>query len=343
MCSLKSILIIRLSAMGDVILTTPLLRILKTQLPGVQIDFLVKQKYVSLIKTNPNIHHVFAFRSISGLIEYRDFIRKLRSTRYDVLVDLQVSLRSRLLSLFIKNRKTIRYKPARWKRFLLVHLHRDMYKDSQPVSLRYIDSVCPLGVKDDGRGAELFMDVKAASVVMKRLAGLGLVQTDKVVVMAPGAGRATKRWPEKFYAEVGNFFNNKGFRVILAGGMDDRRVCTSIADAMDTFPWNFAGEFSLQETAGLLTVSDLIISNDTGLMHMGAAFGKRIVALFGPTTCHLGFTPFRTLSTVVERALSCRPCSYHGTDKCPKGHFRCMNEISSKDVIRAAENLLTRG
>ena len=126
----------------------------------------------------------------------------------------------------------------------------------------------------------------------------------------------------------------------MTGGEADREVCKEVGDRMTKQPVNFAGQFSLQVTAALLDRAELLITNDTGVMHMATGLGIPLVALFGPTTRRLGFFPFRSSSKVVEKMLDCRPCSYHGTAGCPLGHFHCMVRIDPDEVIRSAEELL---
>ena len=333
---LKRILIIRLSAMGDVLLTTPLVRSVKARYPEARIDFLVKEDYAPLLRTNRHLDNLLLFSPESGFFEIRRILQKIRETEYDAILDLQVNLRSLIFRAFSGARRRIHHRPDRWRRFLLVHFGRGLQSVFQPVPLRFFDSISSLNVEDDGGGLDLIVEEGAKQTAVSVL-GEG-----RRIALAPGASRFTKRWPAEGFAEVGAHFQEKGNKVVLLGGEDDRDVCEEVARRMQKAPLNVAGRFLLQETAAAIAGSDLLISNDTGLMHMGAALRKPVVAVFGPTTAHLGFAPFRTSSVVVERPLSCRPCSYHGTERCPKGHFKCMEEIQSMDVIRAAESLLQR-
>ena len=336
------ILVVRFSAMGDVLLTTPLVRMLRKRFPDAPIDFLVKAPYEPLLRTNVHLNHILTFSAEKGFPEWIRILRRIRATTYDTIIDLQANFRSRLLRLFAKGRITIPYRPPRWRRFLLVHFRINTYKETKSVALRFLDLVSVLGVEDDGKGLELWVEEKAKHSVASHLKKRGYQEGEKIIALAPGAGRKTKRWPTEKYADTGNHFSRIGYRVVLLGGRGDGDVCEEVAQKMDSRAWNFAGQFSLQETAALLLQSKLLVSNDTGAMHMAAAVGKPVVAIFGPTTRHLGFMPFRASCTVIEKSLPCRPCSYHGTDACPKGHFRCMREIESSDVIRAAEGLVKK-
>ncbi len=337
---LKKILVIRLSAMGDVLLTTPLLRLLKKKFPETEIDFLVKQEYSSLISTNPYIHQMQIFSQANGFFEFIRICLRMRNLRYDGIIDLQVNVRSFFLRILSNAKWKVRYKPWRWKRFFLVHFHRNYYKTELPVPLRFLSVLLPWGIQDDGLGLELIVDEKTRSMTISCMKKREIRLTDKIIALAPGASKMTKRWPSEDFAAVGNYFMNRNYKVVLVGGDQDRQVCEEVTKAMGLLPEDFSGQLTLQETAALIAESDILITNDTGVMHIGSALKKRVVAIFGPTTNHLGFMPFRTQSIVVEKSLYCRPCSYHGTDTCPQGHFRCMKSIQVDDVIQAVKNLL---
>ncbi|MBN2028879.1 lipopolysaccharide heptosyltransferase II [bacterium] len=337
---LKRILIVRLSAMGDVLLTTPLIRCLKRQFPDCEIDFLVKETYGTLIQNNPSLHHIWMLPSEKGFLDFVHLCRQIRKKKYDGIIDLQVNLRSFAVRIFSQAKRKVRYKTWRGKRFLLVHFHWNIYKSCLPVPLRFLNAASLWKVEDDGWGLELFVNEKAVTVVRSRLAERGMDSKDRIIVLAPGASKMTKRWPSENFTRLGNIFFKMNYRIILVGGHQDQDVCKDIQEAMETTPENFAAQLSIQETAALINESVLLITNDTGVMHLGAALKKPVVAIFGPTTHHLGFIPFRTQSIVVEKSLSCRPCSYHGTDVCPKGHFHCMKDIPVEDVLKAAKNLL---
>jgi heptosyltransferase-2 len=339
---LKRILIIRLGSMGDVLLTTPLIRMVKSRYPEAKIDFLVKKAYESLLRTNRHLNRLLLFSPEKGLPEIRRIIQRIRETGYDAIIDLQVNLRSFIFRILSGGKKRVRYRPKRWRRFLLVSFRKNIDEKYRPIPLRFLESVFSWGVEDDGLGLELEVEESARRAVSLKLGKSTNGERGKIVVLAPGASRYTKRWPAKKFADVGRYFERRGNRIVLVGGEQDRGICEEVARGLEASPLDFAGQLSLQETAAVIADSDLLVSNDTGIMHMSCALGKPVVAIFGPTTHHLGFHPFRTSSIIVEKQLPCRPCSYHGTDKCPRHHFRCMEQIQSIDVIRAAEELLKR-
>ncbi len=336
-------LLMRLSAMGDVLLATPVLRMLKKSRPGCRIDFLVKNTYVSLLKANPHVGRILVFDSAGGLRGLLALARSIRNSRYDAVVDLQGNFRSRVLSFFSGAPLRSRACMHRFRRFLLVHFGWNTYRRIVPVPLRYLDSL-PFGVEDDGEGLELEVPDAAVSKVRGLLNIPARSKKAMIAALAPGAGRATKQWPADRFAETGRELADRGWHIVLVGGKNDAGVCARVSQAMRTeqapAPSDLSGKLSLLETAAVLQLSGILITNDTGVMHMASATGTRTVALFGPTTHHFGFMPFRGRTEVVEVDTGCRPCSYHGTESCPQKHFRCMLDISARDVTERALALL---
>jgi len=338
----RRILVIRLSAMGDVLLATPLIRWVKIQYPQADVDFLVKSLYTPLVRSNPHLNQVISLSADLGWRELVRVIRAVRVNRYDLVLDLQVNLRSWLIRHLCRARQTAVYRPNRWKRFNLVYARRGLDESFHAIPLRQLASFSHLGIHDDGFGLDLVIGEVPRQAVAKALGGEEVGQEERIIVIAPGASRATKRWLPQRFAEVGQHFTQTGYRIILVGGSGDRNVCTDVASQITPSPINWVGQCTLLETAVLISRAACLITNDTGVMHIGAALKRPLVALFGPTSQHLGFFPFRGISTVIERQLDCRPCSYHGTARCPKSHFRCLLDIQSREVIEAAEALLER-
>ena len=171
---------------------------------------------------------------------------------------------------------------------------------------------------------------------------MGSPGENRMVVLAPGAAHATKQWPLSYYAAVGRFLYSAGFSIVLIGGEKDRIVCGELSVTLNSKPVNLAGNLTLIESAALLKLSRLLVTNDTGVMHMAGAVGTPVIAIFGPTTGDLGFFPFRSTSRVIENEqLNCRPCSFHGTSRCPRKHFRCMKEILPDRVIQSIQSLVS--
>ena len=334
------VLILRLGGIGDVLLSTPVIRTLSARFPESRIDFLTKEAYIPILKGNPGLNGVIGFSSENEIRGLAETVRRIRAGKYDAIVDLQNNFRSRLFARFSGARIRKTYRSGRLRRFALVHFRMDRYREEVPVPLKYLASVRDLGAEDDGRGLDLFLDDSARESVQTRMERAGVASGAKIVALAPGAGRLTKRWPAVRFAEVGRHFGGRGFRVAILGGPKDAEACAAVFAGIGLTAFSFCGSMTLPETAALLERSALLVANDTGVMHMASALKTPTVAVFGPTTRHFGFFPFRSPAVVLERDLPCRPCSFHGTDLCPETHFKCMQTISSGDAISAAERLL---
>ncbi len=332
---MKKVLIIRFSSIGDIVLTTPLLRMFKTTFPECEVDFLTKQKYKEILENNPHVNRILTLTSDN----FWTLIKEINRRDYDMIIDLQIDLRSLLMSVFSGYFQRKVYNTRRFKRFLLITFRKNYYKEKKPVSLRFLETVEDLGINDDGKGADFYFSSSEKKLVTDRLKSDDINNTNSLIVLAPGAGRKTKRWPVKRYAEVGKFLIDAGYNVVVIGDKTDKNICDQIAEEFDKIK-NYAGEFTLQQVGALLSMAKLLITNDTGVMHIGTAVCQNVIAIFGPTTEILGFYPFRGKATVIEHSLHCRPCSYHGTDTCPQKHFQCMKSISAEEVIVEIRNRL---
>lgn len=341
----QKILVIRLSSLGDILLTSPVVRCLKMKYPASQIDFLIKSEYADLYRFNPN---VTTLRELSGggKIELRSIKEKIRSTRYDIIVDLHNSLRSRYLRFFSMSRYTKVIKKKIFKRLLLVKFGIDLFDDLDHVIGRYFETVKNFGVKDDGKGPEMFIPGEVSEIAANMTAGLNLDQHKHVFGFAPSARHFTKIWPAERFVDLGVELTKEfQAKIIIFGGKEEKDYCEDISQMIKSKSGhnsavNYAGKLNLLETAAVLDRCDQVITNDSGVMHMAAARKRKTVAIFGSTVRHLGFAPAGTEHVIVESSgVKCRPCSHIGKDHCPKGHFNCMKEISV-DKVRGAVRIL---
>jgi len=321
-----SILIIRLSAIGDVILTTPLVRQLRKKYPHAKIDFFIKPAYRSILAENP---YLTAIHSEAQTLK----------PEYDFIIDLQNNLRSAKICKG-RSARVFRYQKRNWKKFLLVHFKWNIVRENVPVPERYLDAVGELNLEDDGLGCDYFIAEED-----RKFAKNKIPQGRKTLALCFGAKHFTKQYPPARYAEVLNkLFAAQAAQVLLLGGKEDaalaKEISANVADK--THLLDFSGTCSLGETAALLAQSDAVLTNDTGLMHMASAFGKKMVVIFGSSVREFGFAPYRTPHDILEMAeLRCRPCSHIGKSKCPKQHFQCMNLISPERVVRAVQEALS--
>jgi lipopolysaccharide heptosyltransferase II len=343
-----SILLIRLSSLGDVILTTPLIRALKDRFPEAGIDFLTKKEFAQLFQSHPHIRHVHAFDTREGFWGLRALCRKIRAQGYDLIVDLHVNPRSIYISLLGGGRLVRRYRKHSFQRQVLKRFRINFLRNAGPVIQRYFTAVEDFGIEHDRLGPELYPDAGSQGRAEEILAGSSHLNEGIILGLAPGASKATKRWPPERFSEAAvRMTEGVNACIVLLGSRDDEDIARVVKDRLSSAGrdqvMDLTGRLSLLEAAAVIARLDCLISNDTALMHMATAVNTPVVAVFGPTSRELGFFPFGDNARVVEKLdLDCRPCSLHGDAVCPKGHFRCMLNISPDEVAAAGMDLVSR-
>jgi heptosyltransferase-2 len=340
------ILVIRFSSIGDIILASPLLRVLHKKFPASRIDFLVRKEYSELVQHNPNLNHVYEFDTASGFNELRRLKTTVQKEQYDLIVDIHNSLRSRFLRLFNEAKGTVIINKRVWERTMLVKFKKNYYRDIISVADRYIEQLKEHGIKNDGEGLELYIPDEIRNRVSSRMAALELDLFGKIIGFCPSAKHATKCWPKERYVELGiKLAEEYNAKILLFGGPSDiersKYITNSInASVHQANAADFSSELSLLETAAAMQFCDLVVTNDSGLMHIAAAMKRKVVAIFGSTVQEFGFFPVGTKNIVLEqKGLYCRPCSHIGRSSCPEGHFRCMNEIQVTNVLNSIREI----
>jgi heptosyltransferase-2 len=273
----------------------------------------------------------------------------VRRERYDAIIDLHNSLRSRYLRMFAGARSVRVVHKRVAERSLLVRFKLNFYHGVVPVAERYLETARRFGVTDDGGPLEIWVPEEIVQSVSVLLGKYKLERYGAVIAMAPMAKHFTKRWlPERFVEFGVRYAKEAGAKILVLGSREESDICGDIAQMINAGAGanaadSLAGKISLIETAAVLDRCTLLLSNDTGIMHIAAARRKKVVAIFGSTVREFGFFPYRTESIVVERnGLPCRPCSHIGLPSCPQGHFKCMKEIGVEEVLAATRTLLAR-
>jgi len=316
----QKIAVIRLSSLGDVLLTTPVIRRLKQQYPNSEIDFVVKKQYADVLKFNPNISNIIVYDP-GNVNPIKD---EIKNYGYDLIIDLQNNYRSRAL---IKNINTEirRFHKPTIKKFLLVRFKINLLKAMKTIPEMYAEAA---NVQLDDKGLELFIPDNITPQIEKGKNYIGL---------CPGSKHYTKCWPQEYFIELGNSLTEKGFNIAVIGGRDDINICSYVSDRIKG-SINLSNENDLFQTAANIKQCLAIVCNDSGLMHLTSATGTFLVAIFGSTVKEFGFVPYHAPNLLLEnKSLSCRPCSHIGLSECPRKHFKCMKEISPNSVL---ENLL---
>lgn len=335
MADAPRILLVRFSSMGDILLTSALVRALRARHPDAHIAFLVKTQFAPLVSESPRLSEVISYRDGDSLLS---LARELRTRHFTHRLDLHGSLRSRALHLLAPGRWR-EYSKRRVAREILIRLKRNVYHDTVPEAERFFDAAEGLDVRPDGKGLEFFVSATATANVDAWLAARGLTG-QRITLLGPGAAHFSKRWPPEYWTALAASLAGEGRTLVVTGGHAEREVGDAmVAAARAARPGilaeNSAGEFALQETGALLQRAEALAVGDTGVMHMATAVGTPIVALMGPTVRAYGFFPYHANATVLERELYCRPCSAFGGPTCPEGHHRCLREITPVAVNSA--------
>jgi lipopolysaccharide heptosyltransferase II len=332
-----NVLAVRFSSIGDVLLTTPLLRAIRHRHPAARITVLTKQAYVPLLSHNPHVERVIGMAPGRHLTSVA---AELRAGRYTHRLDLHDSVRTRMLRALVPGRWRT-YPKHRVARALLIYAKRNRYRDRRPVAERYFSAARDLDVAPDGKPPEFVLGVEAEREATAWLESARLGQERTVIAVAPGAAHATKRWPLGHWRVLIRRLVAQGFDVAIVGGADDAPIGVELSHLTDGRVVNAAGALGLQGTGALLRRSAALVSGDTGVMHMATGVGTPVVALFGPTVEAFGFFPYTDHAGVLELALSCRPCSSKGSSRCPLGHHRCMIDIVPEMVFGMVRRFVT--
>jgi len=328
------ILIVRFSSLGDILLSTPLLRAIRQRHPKAWISYVTKTGYVPLLAHNPRVSEVIGYDPATPLAT---LARRLRAAGFTHRLDLHGSVRSRLLRLLVPG-TWAGYPKHRVARTLLIRAKRDTYRDHRPVAVRYFDAARSLEVAPDEQSLEFFMGRHSIEAGAQFLSERGLAVNRGLVAVAPGAKHRTKQWPVHHWKELVAELSTR-MDVVVLGGPSDRALSEEVAAVGGSNAASAAGVFDVGGTAALLKAARSAVAGDTGLMHLATAVKTPVVALFGPTVRQFGFSPYRARATILELDLPCRPCSAVGGARCPLGHHRCLEDIAPSEVLEAIRRL----
>ncbi|CAN5463033.1 glycosyltransferase family 9 protein [soil metagenome] len=316
-------LIIRFSSIGDIVLTSPVIRCLKQQVKDTEVHFLTKKSFASVIEHNP-----FIDRKIYLEGELQAIIPQLKEEKYDYIIDLHNNFRT----INLKSKlgvKSFAFNKLNIEKWLLVNLKMNRLPDVHIVD-RYMETVKSFGVVNDGKGLDYFISQEDGSAIQKLPAAF----QQEFIAFVIGAKHNTKKLPEEKIISICKKLN---LPILLMGGKEDhdsgerivKAVQLQISNLKPVLIFNACGKFSLNESAALIKHASKVITHDTGLMHIAAAFKKEIISVWGNTVPEFGMYPYYGNFQITSHqsqvpGLKCRPCSKIGYEKCPKGHFKCM-------------------
>ncbi|SRR5690554_1994694 len=322
----KRILVIRFSSIGDIVLCSPVFRLLKKQW-NAEIHWLTKPRYSFVNEHNPYIDQIHTLEP-----NFKDTLDKLQLSHFDLVIDLHKNLRSWRFKRGLKV-PSVSFDKRNVEKWVLVNFHRNWMRDPVHLVDRYLEALKPLGIEDDGEGLDYFYsDTTQNPLPVNHYIAYGI-----------GGTYRTKKMPAQ---EIIQHFSSLPLPLVLLGGKTEEKDALIIEKALGDRCINMVNRCDLHTTGKILHDADYVISHDTATMHMAAAFRKKILSIWGATAPELGMTPylpqqFSQNSVILEyENLSCHPCSKLGNEKCPKGHFKCMTALDPAHVNQKIEQLL---
>lgn len=315
--NVNSILLITLSNIGDVILTTPVISVLKEQFPLALLDIICGERAEDLFKNDPVIRHIFIYNKLSSLGNKIKFIIELRKQKYDLVVDLRNTL-------------------IPW--FLNAPYHTSFFerKNKSHMKDKYLKKLEGLKLNINQAAFHIYINQEDRDFIDKKLTENGIISSDTLITVSPGARSHIKRWTKDGFAQViKGLLNNFKYKVVLVGDKDDLKLGEEIADVLLTKPLNLIGQTSLAKLAYLLKKSALLITNDSACLHMASAVGTKTLAIFGPTNPKK-YGPLAAGSKVLRKNLTCSPCEVAWC----RFNLECMNSINPDEVINKTREML---
>ncbi|MCO5237073.1 MAG: glycosyltransferase family 9 protein [Chitinophagaceae bacterium] len=328
------ILVIRLSSIGDIVLTTPAIRCLKLQIPDAELHFLTKEKFKAVSIANPYIDRFHYFNN-----NLKEIIRNIKAEKFDYIIDLHKNWRT--LRIYLERElstKWLSYRKLSLQKFLLTRFHLN-FMPGVHISQRCLEALLPLGIKDDGRGLDYFIpreeEVEITELPVSHQMGY--------IAIVIGGSYFTKKLPVYKLQALCQQIRHP---VILLGGKEDQAEGTAIAAVDPVKIYNACGKFSLNESADLVRKAKLVVSHDTGLQYIACAFQKPVLAVWGGTSPALDVEPYygsgrpRLHTNFIVPGLPCQPCSNYGTKSCPRKHFKCMHLQDINAMAATIKSLL---
>jgi heptosyltransferase-2 len=334
------LLIVRFSSIGDIVLTTPVMRCLKQQLPDVEIHFVVKPQFKAVVVNNPYIDKLHVLQQ-----DREKTYEELRAENFDYVIDLHRNVRTLRLKRALR-KPAFSFNKLNFRKLVFTKLKWNVMPQQVHIIDRYLKTVEHFGVYNDGAGMDYFIapeeEVQLKDIPASHHAGyIGIVI---------GASFYTKKLPVYKLQELCAAIDHP---IILLGGPEDAAEGEEIKKVDPIKIYNACGKFSLNESADLVRKAKLIIAHDTGLMHIAAALKKQVIAVWGSTTPSFGMTPYYGANFLSHQSelpyddvqvhkLWCRPCTKIGKKHCPQGHFKCMKNISIEEMVQHVNRRLKR-
>lgn len=327
-----NIVIIQTAFIGDVILCSSLIESLKSN--GHRVSIVVRPEASNLFESDPGITDVFVFdkkgkdRGLTGLYY---LAKKIRSTKYDVALVPHRSFRSALLVWLCRIPERIGFLNSAGSWLFTV---KTEYDSSIHEIERNHSLANSIGISGKPPNPVIHITQNDVETAKRTLEDAGITDDDMIVGFGPGSKWFTKQWGTENYRELARLLLKQyQCKIICFGGNGEFDLGSRIEEQNRDKIKNFIGKLTLRESAAVLKRTALVIANDNGFMHLAAATGTPVVAIFGATVPGFGFSPWGDNNTIIEKDLYCRPCGIHGSNRCPEKHFRCMKEIDPVQVL----------
>ncbi len=319
------LLLVRFSSIGDLVLTTPVVRALAQSPQKYEIHFITKEKFKATLIHNPYIDKLYTFSK-----EITEIETELKAEHYDYIIDLHSNIRSRRLSVML-HCPTKRFNKINYEKWLKVNFKWNTLPDVHIVD-RYMDTISFLGLQYDGMGLDYFITDEDEKIFET----IQITKNTDYNVLVIGGAHQTKQIPDQILVEIGK---SSAIKTVLLGGKEDSEKAKKLSQQIGDQCVNLAGELSLNQSAALIKYAHKIVSPDTGLMHIAAAMKKEIITIWGNTIPEFGMSALmpkaminKNINIEVE-GLKCRPCSKIGYKTCPKKHFDCMEKQDVQKII----------
>ncbi len=328
-------LIIRFSSIGDIVLTTPVVRCVRQQYPEAEIHFLTKKSFKGILEHNPHLDKIHLLEE-----DLNKVIADLQQEHFTYIIDLHHNLRTLRVKKALKKAKSFSFNKLNIEKFIYTNFKINTLPNKHIVD-RNFECIAELGIRNDGRGLDYFIPAK--DVVPQN--DIPTAHAHGFIAIVIGAALATKQLPLHKLIELCAAINHP---IMLLGGKEDVEAGKAISDTDPIKIYNACGKFNLNESADLLRQSKLVITHDTGLMHMAAALQKPIISIWGNTVPSFGMYPYygtqslQQYRVVQVNKLWCRPCSKIGYAKCPRGHFKCMEKIDIAEIVQHTKAFLSK-
>ncbi len=341
-----AVLVLRLSSLGDVVLTSAFLDSLSSVWPESRVTFVVREDLAEVALALPGVERVVAVRRRLGLFGLLGLASELARTPWAHVFDLHASVRSRVLTAGLRRRLRSGFDKQTVPRAILVALHRDLYAHfggARSLRARMLTPLVRLGLRPALSDTRLVVAPSAHLLADAALTAAGVRAGERCIAVVPGARWPSKCWPaERFATLVERLSRDPAHRVLVLGGAAERSLASVVALGAPGRAVPLAGSLDLLTTAAVLARCHVAVVNDSGLLHIAEAVGRPVVAIFGPTSPQFGYAPYRPESVLLRDPPSCSPCSKNGSRPCMRPTHECMENISVDAVVAAVEKVLAR-